>query len=527
MTKNFFEVFPVLQISGEMKHMLEDMQVQKVVSNKARTNLRIYLHGSRLIQKKNIFYLERNIKKQLFPQQELTVKIIENYQLSAQYTAETLMDVYKDSILEELKAYSLLVYNLFRCAQIEFDAEDHMRLHMEDTIVARNKSDELLEILYKIMRDRCGLPVTIEPVFEPKKENRRKEQSDAQIEFEVRSIVSRYRQASGAGGGFGQADDAAGADDPDLDQQMYGQSGGQQGVYAGKDERYAPDSPAGSYDGINLPSGTAGAASDGMDAAGKTGAADPAGRAAGLGEAGAADSTGRITGTAGSAGRTGAAGAAGFGKSKPYGKRRDYPLKRSDNPDVVYGRDFEDEVTPIDQIAGEMGEIAIRGKVIELDTRELRSGEKSIVIVTITDFTDSIVLKIFAKNEQLGELLAEVKKGAFLKIKGVTAFDRFDSELTLGSIAGIKKIPDFTERRMDTSPNKRIELHCHTKMSDMDGISDVGDIIRQAIAWGHKALAITDHGAVQAFPIANHAIPKGSDFKLIYGVEAYLSLIHI
>lgn len=522
MTKNFFEVFPVLQISGEMKHMLEDMQVQKVVSNKARTNLRIYLHGSRLIQKKNIFYLERNIKKQLFPQQELTVKIIENYQLSAQYTAETLMDVYKDSILEELKAYSLLVYNLFRCAQIEFDAEDHMRLHMEDTIVARNKSDELLEILYKIMRDRCGLPVTIEPVFEPKKENRRKEQSDAQIEFEVRSIVSRYRQASGAGGGFGQADDAAGADDPDLDQQMYGQSGGQQGVYAGKDERYAPDSPAGLYDGINLPSGTAGAASDGMDAAGKTGAADPAGRAAGLGEAGAADSTGRITGTAGSAGRTGAAGAAGFGKSKPYGKRRDYPLKRSDNPDVVYGRDFEDEVTPIDQIAGEMGEIAIRGKVIELDTRELRSGEKSIVIVTITDFTDSIVLKIFAKNEQLGELLAEVKKGAFLKIKGVTAFDRFDSELTLGSIAGIKKIPDFTERRMDTSPNKRIELHCHTKMSDMDGISDVGDIIRQAIAWGHKALAITDHGAVQAFPIANHAIPKGSDFKLIYGVEAYL-----
>ena len=198
MTKNFFEVFPVLQISGEMKHMLEDMQVQKVVSNKARTNLRIYLHGSRLIQKKNIFYLERNIKKQLFPQQELTVKIIENYQLSAQYTAETLMDVYKDSILEELKAYSLLVYNLFRCAQIEFDAEDHMRLHMEDTIVARNKSDELLEILYKIMRDRCGLPVTIEPVFEPKKENRRKEQSDAQIEFEVRSIVSRYRQASRA-----------------------------------------------------------------------------------------------------------------------------------------------------------------------------------------------------------------------------------------------------------------------------------------------------------------------------------------
>ena len=75
---------------------------------------------------------------------------------------------------------------------------------------------------------------------------------------------------------------------------------------------------------------------------------------------------------------------------------------------------------------------------------------------------------------------------------------------------------------MDTSPNKRVELHCHTKMSDMDGISDVGDIIKQAVAWGHKALAITDHGAIQAFPIANHAVPEGADFKIIYGVEAYL-----
>ena len=115
-----------------------------------------------------------------------------------------------------------------------------------------------------------------------------------------------------------------------------------------------------------------------------------------------------------------------------------------------------------------------------------------------------------------------MKKGAYVKIKGVTTIDKFDSELTIGSVVGIKKIPDFTSSRMDNSPKKRVELHCHTKMSDMDGVSDVGDIIKRAAAWGHKAIAITDHGAVQAFPIANHAIPDGTDFKVIYGLEAYL-----
>ena len=115
-----------------------------------------------------------------------------------------------------------------------------------------------------------------------------------------------------------------------------------------------------------------------------------------------------------------------------------------------------------------------------------------------------------------------VKKGAFLKFRGVTTVDRFDSELTIASIAGIKKIANFTTARVDTSPQKRVELHCHTKMSDMDGVSEVKDIVKRAMKWGHKAIAITDHGDVQAFPDANHALSPDDDFKVIYGVEAYL-----
>ena len=143
----------------------------------------------------------------------------------------------------------------------------------------------------------------------------------------------------------------------------------------------------------------------------------------------------------------------------------------------------------------------------------------------ITDFTDTIMVKMFTRNEQLPEILSEVKEGAFLKIKGVTTIDKFDGELTIGSVTGIKKIPNFVTTRMDTSPVKRVELHCHTKMSDMDGVSEVKDIVRRAHDWGHKAIAITDHGVVQAFPDANHyieALDKDDPFKVIYGVEGYL-----
>ena len=200
------------------------------------------------------------------------------------------------------------------------------------------------------------------------------------------------------------------------------------------------------------------------------------------------------------------------------------PMRQSDDPNLIYGRDFDDEPIELIRVIGEMGEIVFRGQVTSCDTREIRN-EKSIVMFAVTDFTDTIMVKMFVRNEQLTEILGEIKKGAFLKIKGVTTIDRFDSELTIGSVTGIKKISDFRVFRKDTSPEKRVELHCHTKMSDMDGITDVAEIVKRAHAWGHPAVAITDHGVVQAFPEANHvieALDKDDPFKVIYGVEAYL-----
>ena len=125
-------------------------------------------------------------------------------------------------------------------------------------------------------------------------------------------------------------------------------------------------------------------------------------------------------------------------------------MKNSDDPNLIFGRDFDDETIELKQVVGEMGEITIRGKVISFDTREIRN-EKTIIMYAVTDFTDTIMVKMFVRNEQLPDILADVKKGAFLKIKGVTTIDKFDGELTIGSITGIRKINDFTESRKDFS----------------------------------------------------------------------------
>ena len=206
------------------------------------------------------------------------------------------------------------------------------------------------------------------------------------------------------------------------------------------------------------------------------------------------------------------------------GRSGSFSYRKSDDPNMIFGRDFDDAALELSTVVGEMGEITIRGKVISFEAREIRN-EKTILIFAVTDFTDTIMVKMFVRNEQLPDLLGDIKKGAFLKIKGVTTIDKYDGELTIGSVMGIRKIPDFTTSREDTYPEKRVELHCHTKMSDMDGVSDVTDIVDRAHRWGHKAIAITDHGVVQGFTDANHYIErldKDDPFKIIYGVEAYL-----
>jgi DNA polymerase III subunit alpha, Gram-positive type len=218
-------------------------------------------------------------------------------------------------------------------------------------------------------------------------------------------------------------------------------------------------------------------------------------------------------------------------KKQPFDKNKYSYKKVINDPDTIYGKGFEGEAVPIADVQDEIGEVVIRGKIISVEARELRN-EKTIIIFTLTDFTDSIQGKIFIKTEEAGDVISVLKKGQFIKLKGMALMDKYDHEVTIGSIVGIKTIPKFTTTKPDNSPVKRVELHAHTMMSDMDAVVDVKDLVKRAFGWGHKAIAITDHGVVQSFPEANHALSKKDypesewdrlkEFKVIYGVEAYL-----
>ena len=162
MAKGFLEVFPTLNIAEPLKELLAMAEVEKVTSARDRSSIRVYMKSTRLIHKQNIYDLERGIKDQLFPDKQITIKIQEKYRLSGQYTPEKLLKMYKDSLLLELKHYSIVEYSMFRKAQIVFEDEGKMVLTVEDTMVNRDKTNELKRVLEKVFNERCGLPVFLQ-----------------------------------------------------------------------------------------------------------------------------------------------------------------------------------------------------------------------------------------------------------------------------------------------------------------------------------------------------------------------------
>ena len=446
MEKKFFEAFPNLKLDGILHDLYEQVMVEKITATKRKDLLRIYIRSAHLIEKEHIYSVEKEIKKQFFPRDPIIIKVYERFVLSEQYTPAKLMELYRESILLELKACEHMLYTMFRQADFSFPDENTMELVLEDSVIAKSKEDELIGILDKTLNERCGFAVRFITSYKQAVTGKYKKEDEQRIQKIVEHISSRIAAAGDS------AENTAVMTDIAVEKNAVEETAIKSSIPRKSEPKAIAETPV---------------------------------KAA---------------------------------KTQPQRQR---PLKRSDNPNVIYGRDIEDEAINIAEIEGEMGEVVIRGQVRTLDKREIRN-ERTIVIFEITDFTDTIKVKMFVHNEQLDELMKELKEGAFLKIRGVTVNDSFDRELTIGTVTGMMKIPDFTTTRMDNSVKKRVELHCHTKMSDMDGVADVKDIIKRAKKWGHKAIAITDHGCVQAFPDANHSVSPDEDFKIIYGVEGYL-----
>ncbi|MGL5477920.1 MAG: PolC-type DNA polymerase III [Clostridium sp.] len=208
-------------------------------------------------------------------------------------------------------------------------------------------------------------------------------------------------------------------------------------------------------------------------------------------------------------------------EKKPQPKRENNGFnkykKEPKGENTILGRNISQEAITIDEIDETSGYVAIIGEVFKTETIETRTG-KTILTFYITDYTSSITVKCFLKEKDKEEVLENVKKGLYCKVRGEAIYDTYAREVVLmgRDIVKMKKI-----ERMDGSEEKRVELHLHTNMSTMDGIASASKLVERAAKWGHKAIAITDHGVVQAFPDAQSAAKK-SGIKVIYGVEGYL-----
>ncbi len=434
MAKRFFETFPALILEDELKDLFEFAEVTALKYNRDRTAIHVYLLCRRLISKPQIYAVESKIEKQMFPDGDMKIRIFESFSLSEQYTPSYLVDVYKDSLFAEIKRRSDLDYHILMRADWKVADDDSLLLTLEDSLWARNRAGELREWIQMVFYDRCAISIPVAVSF--------KERDTTAIEEE------KKRAEAQAIARIMKANSVASKD---------------------KEDEFIDTASADTKKGSEKTTLRKGDPSKAAKSAGEKNVQTPR----------------EIPG--------GNFQKSSYNKGNKGGYSAKRPL-RSDDPNMVYGRNFED-VTPmkIVEIQEEIGEVVINGKIIAVTERELRNGEKTIISFAVTDYTDTIMAKIFVPNEFLAELKKDVAVGKAVTVK-----------------------------RMDNSPVKRVELHCHTKSSEMDAVSDAQALVKTAKGWGHTALAITDHGCAYAFPEAAHALSKGDDFKLIFGCEGYL-----
>lgn len=467
----FLDRFPNLNLSSEDNDYFEETIITSMVSSSAQDKLRIYINSNHIIPKEKIYAVEAIIRKQLFGNKDGYVKIIEKFDLPSSYSSAALIKEYKDSIVLEAPNINPVWIDFFN--HIDFEIADNGQdiiVVLEDHILAQDMKEDILDYLDRAILGRCGLNVGLDMRFKPREERKSVTHAKSRMNEQIKRITN---DISSAAEGRTEENIQPPASDADPNEfAMY--------------EQMAKEEAANQKDEDEHNASVEKAIEQESQAKHQSSDKDKGG----------------------------------FKKNDFQRSRRSY---QSSNPDVIFGKDFEDAPMAICDIEGDIGEVTIRGQVIAFEERDTRTGKK-MVSFAVTDFTDTIGVRMFPKEDQQERLFEYIGNGKFVLIKGVTNIDKFDGILSLTYIQGIKKAQDFRVKRVDNEEVKRVELHCHTKMSDMDGVSDVGDIIDCAISWGHDSLAITDHGVVQGFTEAFHHLRniKNKDFKMIYGVEGYL-----
>lgn len=454
----FFHVFPSFQAEGELSDLLRFAKVDRIRASKDRSSLTVYLTFERLVEKPLIDQLGEQLKERFFEGKIQTVRIIESFQLSEQYNLKTLYEMYKDSILLELKRYQIGLYYILCKSDVRIE-DEHFYFTVEDHTFQKGLLDELMRILDKILNERCKMHCILHPEFVPS------------APLKARTAFEHVQW--------------------NRDTQEF--------MEPGKNAAFADETGAG-LEALSNRENT-------VNQSTKVKQETMTNQTAPSGKKGAQTTNARQNPTY-------------EGKKDWKSGAKSY---KSKNPDVLFGRDFVEDFMDIADIVGEMSDVVIRGKIIKLETRFFEKSNITLFSFVLTDFTDSIGVKMFAREQNLEQIKSAIVKGRFIAIKGSTILDKFDHELTISSIFGIRNCDSFEPtKRVDDAPEKRVELHCHTKMSEGDGVTSAGDFLNQAQKWGMEAIAFTDHVNVLAAVEAWHAHEKmkGDKPKVIYGVEA-------
>jgi DNA polymerase-3 subunit alpha (Gram-positive type) len=197
--------------------------------------------------------------------------------------------------------------------------------------------------------------------------------------------------------------------------------------------------------------------------------------------------------------------------------RQQQTHSKDSGADIILGKCFDDSIMKVIEINQDSGKVAICGDIICVEFKKIR-GERYLCVFDVTDYFSTVTVKFFVKKDKVDYYRENIVESIRVKVKGDAQYDKFSRELVILASDIVKTQKSI---KSDLAEEKRVELHLHTQMSSMDAVSDVKDLIKRAAEWGHKAIAITDHGVVQAYPEASSAAKKNK-IKVIYGMECYL-----
>ncbi len=464
MDRSFQEVFPGLHGDREVQGLLPLMDVSSIRYSRDKKSLLIFTRVKRLVGRELLDRVEKLLDKQVLQDygNELHSRICEEYILPDSYRLADVISEYKDTLLKEAASGSPISERLLKRSAIEVD-EESLTLTVDDYPIAHSLERGWTERIIRILAERFLRDASVRIAYRKPKEHVFLI-DDGTANEPVNAAAEEKNESVSAASVSGSANTAA----PDRSPESSG---------ADAKKNPAPKKPR----SVKKDSEAA---------------ASPCAAKKELNRAQSGKQTGSV--------------------------KAPKPVVYSDDPDVIYGRKFTDEVRRIASYdASEEGSMVIAGDIMESEMRELKSKTRCLITLSVTDYTDSISIKLFVPSEQAEEIFGKLKKGT-IKVKGNAEYDSFDREIGILHVQGIMKSNAvFEEKREDHATVKRVELHLHTKASENDAVTDVTDMIAAAKHFGHKAMAVTDHGCVYAFTDAFHAVGK-DDFKVIYGMEGYL-----